>query len=63
MTDAGTEVRADGSVEPHVGGVLLPEQFEDRPYSALHFLIGVENDFVVVEYETRGKRNSPFCAY
>lgn len=43
MTDAETEVRADGSVEPQL------KQVEDRPYSALHFLVGVENDLVAIE--------------
>jgi len=49
MTDTETEVRADGSVEPHRKRCFPAKQVEDRPYSALHFLVGVENDLVAIE--------------
>ena len=35
-----------------VGAAFLLEQFEDRPNGALHFLVGIENDLVAVEYQT-----------
>src|SRR5258708_40066670 len=35
-----------------VGTVLLLEQREDRPDGTLHFLVGIENDLVVVKYQT-----------
>src|ERR1700692_5075154 len=35
-----------------VGAVLLLEQREDRPDGTLHFLVGIENDLVVVKYQT-----------
>ena len=35
-----------------ISGALLLKQVEDRPYSALHFLVGVENDLVAIEYQT-----------
>src|SRR6516165_5918341 len=41
-----------------VGAVLLLKQFEDRSNSALHFLVGVENDLVAVEYQTNRQRKT-----
>ena len=35
-----------------VSSALLLKQVEDRQYSALHFLVGVENDLVAIEYQT-----------
>src|SRR4029077_2999540 len=35
-----------------VGTVLLLEQREDRPDGTLHFLVGIENDLIVVKYQT-----------
>jgi len=35
-----------------VSGALLLKRVEDRPYSALHFLVGVESDLVGIEYQT-----------
>src|SRR4029077_18921565 len=41
-----------------VGTVLLLEQREDRPDGTLHFLVGIENDLVVVKYQTNWQRKT-----